>query len=315
MNIERGILLNPNDLSEIWMSRLRASNLRRFGLHPGGGKTAYLGLESMLRSYDRLLPRLDELEAAGITVEHEIHAVRWMLPTDMFDAHQDWFRMNANGERTADSNLCPSNGDALEFISNRAAELASRIPAKSHRYHLWADDVLHSHCFCPDCRRLSPSDQALMIANAILRGLRRVDAQARECYLAYYQTIPAPRLVEPEDGIYLEFAPMDRDYDRPLSDVSSAKNAEQIAALPDLFACFGPSDAIACDYWLDNALRSDWKRPPKPFTLNQSVTEADLSFYESCGFSAATTFSGCLGDDYEALYGPPSIEGYLSCTR
>ena len=311
--MERGLLIHPDELSEAWADRLCASSLKRFGLHPVGGRNANASMADLIARRDGLAPLLTRLEAAGLTVEHEMHALRYLFPAALFTSHPDWFRMNEKGVRTPDFNLCPSSRDALDFLSARAEEAARLLPARSHRYHFWTDDVGSGVCCCPYCRALSPSDQMLTITNAILRGLRRADPSAKLCFLAYHQTLPAPRKVTPEDGVFLEFAPMGRDYHRPLNDPSCAQNAAIAASLPDLFACFGRTDAMALDYWLDNSLYSRWTKPPKPFVWDRAVTEADLDFYASCGFSAATTFACYLGPDYEEVNGGfPDISAYLN---
>jgi len=235
-----------------------------------------------------------------------------MLPAEKFEKHPNWFRMDEHGNRVSDFNLCVSNKDALEYLRGRAAEAARLLPAKSHRYHFWTDDVRFAQCQCPECRSLSASDQTMVITNTITEGLRRTDPAAKQCYLAYFQTLTAPRKVEPADGVFLEFAPMGRDYHLAMNNPSSAKNAAQIAALPDLFACFGRQNSLALEYWLDNSMYSRQVKPLKYFKWNRDVTAVDLSFYEEMGFEAATTFACFLGEDYEKLHGGfPKIEEYF----
>ena len=119
--------------------------------------------------------------------------------------------------------------------------------------------------------------------------------------------------MEPAEGIYLEYAPMDRDFDRPLSDAESEKNRDQTSVLPALLSCFGKTDAMACEYWLDNSMYSRWTKPPKYFEWNRDVTVQDLEFYDRWGFAAATTFACYLGPDYEETHGSfPEIGEYLT---
>ena len=305
--------MHPDELGDNWMKRLRSSGIKRFGLHPPGGAKAHETMQTLIDCLPELSPRLAELEQCGIAVEHEMHALRWMLPAAMFAEHPAWFRMNEQGERVPDYNLCVSNRDALDYVTVRAAEVARLLPAKSHRYHFWIDDVKRAHCSCPDCRGLSASDQAMRICNAILAGLRLTDPEAKQCYLSYHGTLQAPRKVEPESGIYLEYAPMERDFDRPLADTESEKNRGQTEVLPELFSCFGKADAMACEYWLDNSMYSRWTKPPKYFEFNWDVTRRDLEFYDGLGFAAATTFACYLGPDYEETHGSfPEIGQYLN---
>ena len=46
---------------------------------------------------------LDACAHYGIQVEHELHAIDWLLPRTMFATDPSFFRMNAKGERTPDS--------------------------------------------------------------------------------------------------------------------------------------------------------------------------------------------------------------------
>lgn len=76
---------------------------------------------------------------------------------------------------------------------------------------------------------------------------------------------------------------------------------------------FGLRDSLALEYWLDNSMYSRWTKPPKYFEWNRVVTEADLTYYDSLGFAAATTFACYLGPDYETAHGGfPEIGEYLA---
>lgn len=310
--MKRGLLIHPDELGGRWPQRILDSRLGLFGLHPPGGADAHRTMQALIDGLPALAPALDAMAARGIAVEHEMHALRWLMPASLFGAHPDWFRMNERGERTNDFNICASNPDALACLSERSALAARLLPSATHRYHFWIDDRKDAHCRCPACRHLSASDQALILCNAILEGLQRTDPAAQLCYLAYFDTMPLPRHAEPRDGIYLEYAPMGRDFSRPLTDRSCEKNVSETAGLRDLLAFFGREGATACEYWLDNSMYSGWKKPPKPFVWNRAVTEADLVFYEDMGFDFATTFACFLGPDYETEHGSfPDISAYL----
>ena len=213
--------------------------------------------------------------------------------------HPEWFRMDEKGERTPDYNLCPSNRDALDYIAERAAILARTFRPTTGRHHFWLDDNAHSRCHCRDCARLSASDAAMLTYNAIARGVRGADPDARQCYLAYADTLEPPRRVEPADNIFLEYAPFYRDLHRPLTD---PENAAQIQPIDELLRVFGARGAEALDYWLDNSYLSDWKEPPQRFVLEPEVIHADMALYEDKGFETVTSFACYLGEDYAKLY-------------
>lgn len=312
MRTARGILVHPEELTLPWLDRMADSGLNTLGLHPVGGKLAH---ESLQRAIDcHTLPESRRLrrEAAlrGIHVEYEAHVMAWLLPRHLFQRHPDWFRMDEKGERQADFNLCVSNPDALDYVAQRTALLASLLETGSSRYYFWTDDVKNCACHCPACRKLSPSDQQLKVINAMLAGLKTYDKQAKLCYLAYHDALEVPRIVEPLDGVFLEYAPIQRDFHRPINDPDCPQNVKEVAPLKELIQFFGAKDSRVLEYWMDNSLFSGWKKPPKPFTLDAEVMKRDVDFYRSLGLEDLTSFGCYLGPDYEELYGPVSLAEY-----
>ena len=300
-----GVCIHPEELDDLWIQAASEQQIDAVILHPAGGGQADQSFERFLSLMGRpgFRSSVSKLRAEGIRLETAAHVVSWMLPRTLFNAHPEWFRMNEAGERTADWNLCPSCGAAMARLSDRAETLVGAIPADGHRYHLWPDDAAGAVCHCPRCAGLSAADQALMIAHAILAGLRRKDPKARLSYLAYHDSMEQPELI-PEPEIFLEYAPMDRDMNRPLADPLCRKNRKQVAPLAALLGCFGRENATALDYWYDNSMQSGWKKPPARFHLNESVLRADRAFYRQMGFPYVLTFACFLGADYRALYGP-----------
>ncbi|MBR6727764.1 MAG: DUF4838 domain-containing protein, partial [Clostridia bacterium] len=180
MALPRGLLVHPDELGDVWLSRLRDSDIKVVGLHPVGGKKAHESLEELRRDVTegRFDQKFAVLREMGIDIEFEMHAMSWLLPRSEFAAHPDWFRANGEGERVADFNLCASSEEALAFVADRAAELAKVFRPTTHRYYFWIDDVRDGACHCAACRSLSASDQAMKIYNAMLEGIRRVDPVA-----------------------------------------------------------------------------------------------------------------------------------------
>ena len=312
MRTARGILVHPEELTLPWLDQMAAAGLNTLGLHPVGGKLAHESLQRAIDSH--ILPESRQLrrEAAlrGIRVEYEAHVMAWLLPRHLFAKHPDWFRMDDKGERQPDFNLCVSNPDALDYVAQRTALLASLLETGSSRYYFWTDDVKNCACHCPECRRLSPSDQQLKVINAMLAGLKTYDKQAKLCYLAYHDALEVPRIVEPLDGVFLEYAPIQRDFHRPINDPDCPQNVKEVAPLKELIRFFGTKDSRVLEYWMDNSLFSGWKKPPKPFTLDEEVMKRDVEFYRSLGLEDLTSFGCYLGPDYEELYGPVSLEEY-----
>lgn len=300
------LLIHPEELSEKWINRIAREDIPTIALHPVGGKTAHKALEQMLEmlATPHYRALLDSAAEKGLQIEYEMHAARYLLPETEFEQHPDWFRMNEDGHRTTDYNCCPSNETALDFIAERATELAKKLYRSTNRYFFWLDDAKQGFCHCPKCAALSASDQQLKVFNRILARLRQDDEHAELAYLAYYATIQSPEHVVPAPGIFLEYAPILRDFHRPLSE--SAESAH----LEGLLAFFGKKNAKALDYWYDNSLFSNWKKPPVAFEVDRAVLQADFRYYSQLGFEDISSFACFLGEDYEELHGTPSISDF-----
>ncbi|MCR4906512.1 MAG: DUF4838 domain-containing protein [Clostridiales bacterium] len=313
----RGIVIHAADCGDYWAGRLENSGLNVVGVHPAGGMDAHRSLEDCIRflgtpEWRRFAARM---EKAGIAVEFEMHALSWLLERDRFETNPDWFRMDASGERTPLFNCCASNSEALEHIRERAAELARIFRPDTHHYHFWIDDVASAGCACPACRSLSASDQAMILYRAIADGVCSVDPAARVSYLAYCETLKLPETVQPDDRLFLEFAPIARDFEHSLFDPTCEKNAAQVSTLPALLELFGRRDAKALDYWVDNSLFSGWQLPPKAFTLNAEICRADVAAYRALGFEAVTSFGCFLGENYRDLWGDADLDPYFRILR
>ena len=181
-----GIIIHDTDIGEYWKKLFFESGLDTLGIHPAGGYEALQTLEAFLarQSDPEVIGFIDRLSSKGVRVELECHALSWLLPRGLYQKYPHWFRENENGERTADFNMCPSCGEALEYLSERTRLLASLIPWNGKYFHLWIDDVASAPCMCEKCRSLSASDQAMLIYNAMLKGLKAYRSDARLAYLA-----------------------------------------------------------------------------------------------------------------------------------
>ncbi|TMA55207.1 MAG: DUF4838 domain-containing protein, partial [Deltaproteobacteria bacterium] len=76
-------------------------------------------------------------------------------------------------------------------------------------------------CACERCARLAPSDQGLLVCNAVADALA---PDVRLFHLAYHDTLPPPESVRPAPGVSAEFAPRERCYAHPLDDPACVTN-------------------------------------------------------------------------------------------
>ena len=109
------VLVHPDELSRRWIDRCADSGIPTIALHPVGGNDADRSMADLLAKTEDpdFCALLSYAESRGLSVEYEMHAMRYFLPASEFASHPDWFRENENGERTPDLNCCASNPAAL----------------------------------------------------------------------------------------------------------------------------------------------------------------------------------------------------------
>lgn len=312
------MIIHPEELSRAWINKLADAGVTELGIHPVGGagvaavSLARLSEQMQTEEYRALI---DYAKARGLSVVYEMHAAEYLMPSALFEAHPDYFRMDGEGGRTPSCNFCVSSPEALSLFASRAAELADALYGSEETYYFWMDDGRDLHCHCPRCRHLSPSDQQLIATNAMLRAIKKKHPRARMAYLAYMDSITPPAVTEPEEGVFLEYAPFAK-YTAKGED-APAQIAEEREILPALLAFFSAAPPRVLEYWYDNSMLSGWKKPPRPFTLARERMEADIAEYRAMGFSDIATFACFLGEDYRALYGDvdvaPFFEAVCGC--
>ena len=300
----RGIVLAPDDLAgTAWPELAGRAGLNTIALHPFP-EPVLAFVESEAGP-----PFLQACADLGLEVEYELHAMRYLLPRELFAQQPELFRVNEAGERAPDANLCPSSPAALRLVGERAVALSRVLRPTTSRYFLWADDGA-PWCCCPRCAPLSPSDQNLLVMNHLVGALRADDPDATLAVLCYANTLEPPREVRPAPGLFMEFAPIEQDPSRPLTDPESAPNRRLVEQFEALAACFGTDEAQVLGYWLDCSRFSGWKRPSVEVPYADAVLRSDLAYYTAHGVRSVTTFGVWLDADYLARFGVPPVAEY-----
>lgn len=316
--MKTSILIHPSELSRVWIDRMVAQGVDTLGLHPEGGQKAHQTLERLLALLETKEYRslLDYAKSRGLRIEYELHAAGYLVERSLLEERPEWFRMNEAGERVNDWNFCISCEEALEHAAERAAALTDRLYGSEDTYFFWLDDARQGKCHCPRCREMSSSDQQLIFLNAVIRKIREKRPNAKLAYLAYYDTLTLPSERTPEDGIFLEFAPLDKSRRNAAERETYAdgirRENEMRAPLLDFF---GKKNSRVLEYWLDNSLFSGWKKPPVRFTCDRAEIETDIADYVALGYEDISTFGCFLGQDYEELYGEPDITPFTDTMR
>jgi len=302
----RGVVLTPLDLTlEDWPERASRAGLSTIALHDSrSARHVARFVQTPPGAQFR-----EKCRTLGLAVEYELHAMSDLLPRDLFRKAPTLFRMNEHGERVADSNLCVHSKEALEIAGQNTRGLATLLPPTTGRYFFWGDDGA-PWCRCPKCASLTESDQALIVSNHLLKVVRGWDPKARIAHLAYANTLQPPKLIKPDPGIFLEFAPIDREYDKPLAAHGNPANQRNLQALDANLEVFGCEEAQVLEYWLDVSRFSNWKKPAQKLPFYPAAFASDITTYGSRGIRHVTSFAAYIDATYVRSYGDPPLDIY-----
>jgi hypothetical protein len=301
----RGVVITPNDLTlGDWEKRAKLAGLTTIALHPIPSTVLKFVQSDDGRKF------LEKCHRLGLQVEYELHAMRELLPRNLFQKDKSLFRMNEKGERIPDANLCVHAPSALDIAAENALKFARSLQPTTGRYFFWGDDG-QPWCRCDRCRGSTDSDQALMFENHLIKALRRINSKASLAHLAYANTLSPPRTVKPEPGIFLEYAPIKRRYDIPYKQQITPDQPDALSALDANLKVFPADSAQVLEYWLDVSRFSGWKRPAVKLPWRRDVLESDLATYGSRGIRHVTSFAVYVDAEYRRMYGEPAfLQGY-----
>lgn len=306
----RGVVLLVRDMQTLdWPARAKRAGLTTLATHVFPHEVADFVKSDSGQTF------LQQCRALGLHVEHEMHAMSDLLPRKLFEEDPTMFPMDEQGNRIRNFNLCVHSRHALQIVRENAARYTALLPSTTGRYFYWTDDG-KPMCRCPKCKGLSDSDQALMVENEMLAAIRQVDPRATLAHLVYHTTLPPPTQVKPAAGIFLEFAPITRAYDRPFRqrDVrvgNRPSHGELLDLLDANLAVFGRAGARALEYWLDLSRFCGWRRENvKPLPWNREVFLDDLRTYAQRGIRHVTTFACWLDGDYVKRFGEFPLDEY-----
>lgn len=312
----KGVVLYPFDLNlGDWPERCAKAGITTIALH------AARRLD-VLRDFiagDAGRAFLKQCAALGISVEYELHAMGELLSRELYYKDPTLFRIDAKGVRNVDANCCPHSVAALDIIAESAVKWARILTPTTGRYFYWPDDGAQ-WCSCPRCKGFTASEQALLVENHILRALKQHDRRATLSHISYHQTLAAPVQVKPEAGMFLEFAPIARDYGKSITDragktprptaphLNPETNGDYLDILAANMKVFGAATTQVLEYWLDVSRFSKWTRPAVKLPFDAALCRADIAAYRRLGVRHITTFATFIDADYVKLHGDPQRE-------
>lgn len=300
--MRKGVVIVPDDLNGVnWPEKMRELGLNTLGMHSGGGAAHDV--------LDVLKPVLNEdfradLVKNQVDLEFELHAAHNLMPRKNFAEHPEYFIQPVrSSQRLAEGNWC-CNADALAEVGKNAAALGKTLSPSTHRHFFWGEDTARgSWCHCRDCAGLSDSDQSLMAVNAMAEALRKEDPAAQVAYLAYCSLLTPPREVKPAEGVFLEFAPIERCFRHAIDDPACAQNRIQWQSLLKLLEIFPEEQVHVLEYWMDSSLFSSWQKPAKNPWVSREVIFADVAAYRKLGINSITSFAVYMDGAFFAAHG------------
>ena len=306
--MEKGIVVLNKEFTADWLPILKENGINKIAFHAlykYGGLNGHI--EWLLQAETQ--EKIKLFEENGITVEHEMHAVDWLLPRSLFNENPLWFRMNEKGERVSDFNFCVSNEDALKYVENSAFKLAFLLKQKSHRYYIWSDDGIGSLCNCEHCKKYNGADQNMIIMQSVLRGIKRYDPQAKLSFLSYQDSEGLPS-IKPDKDMFLEFAPINRNHFSRI-DGDDPENVKSRNDLEKLLKIFPASETQILEYFLDVSLYCKWQREnASALKIDKDVIENDVAYYAKSGVGSIVTFACFMDKEWRNKYGLKDIENY-----
>jgi hypothetical protein len=301
--LTRGVVLVPEDLTLAdWPERVKAAGLTTIGIHHQNSPQAVIDW-TRTDAGQRFLGSCRKL---GLEVEFELHAMKELLPRSLFAKNPEFFRMDEKENRNPDANLCVHSQAALDIAAENAVRIARALRPITGRYFFWGDDG-KPWCRCPQCQGLSDSDQAMLLENHLLRALRRHDSRATLAHLAYTNTLSPPKLVKPQPGIFLEYAPIRRRYDILYEKQIAPGHPDTLSALDANLKVFPADTAQVLEYWLDVSRFSGWRRPAVRLPWRPDILKADLKTYGSRDIRHVTSFAVYVDAEYRRRYGEPEF--------
>lgn len=265
---ERMLKLHVSEVTSFidWLGKMRLNSFLPHRVEP----------DDVLRI---ILPMMKE---RGIQREVGGHIIPSLLPRELFCARPELFRMNSDGKRSPDGNLCPSSDEALSIVASNAAKLVASTG--SPFLHLWGEDLIKGGwCYCHACSRMTPQEQYLRVCEVVSSVLRQSGLKADVGYLAYHDTL-IPTFSKVGEPLWFVYAPRERCYAHAINDERCEINKGYYDALCMLFEAFDGRGYVF-EYYGDALLFSSLMMPMT------EVVRMDLRAYSGLGIKRITCLS------------------------
>ncbi len=155
---------------------------------------------------------LTEEQGGGISyAEHLVHSLMYVVTTDMFAAHPEYF-CEIGGNRYCGGlnkyQVCMSNPDVLQLTIDNVRAWLEKYPNAGIVTVSQADNELY--CRCAECQAIideegTPAGPMLRFTNAVADAIAEDYPNVYVDTLAYHYTIVPPKITKARDNVVIRF--------------------------------------------------------------------------------------------------------------
>lgn len=214
------------------------------------------------------------------------------------------------------TNLCYSNSEVLELMSNAVLSYSKDNPSVDY-VHVWLADEYNNHCECEECKKLIPTDFYIQLLNIIDEKLEKEGINTRIVFLIYLELLWAPQKekIKNLDRFILMFAPISRTFSKSYAQIEEdnltlpeykrnkvvlpSRINENIAFLRT-WQLSNKVDSFDFDYHLGRAHYGDVGY----YEISRIISE-DMKYLDKLGLN------GCLSCQEQRAFMPTSLPNYI----
>ena len=280
--IEEGLSHNPENLKKMvdWMPKARFNILVSPLDYEGKGRVRWDNWR------EELTP---ELEKRGIIIEVGGHGYQNFLNADMengqlYEAHPEWFGMDKDGKRSANSHMvfCTSDPEAVCYLQGNLLAYLKAHP-EIDIFDFWPPDS-ETWCGCPACQALgTETDRHALLVSKTAQFLQEKLLSVRLECLAYSRYTKPPQNEILDRNVLLDFCPINQNFEHQIYEEKSENNKAYKENLLSWLKLFD-GDISIYSYYRKYA----WRSLP---VIIPHYMQNDLRFYRDCGIKGISVYS------------------------
>ena len=285
--VEEGLSHDEENLRQLveWMPKVGFNTLVVPTDYQGSGRVRWDAWREALTP---------ELQRRGITIEVGGHGYQNFINAEMpdpdqpgktlFETHPDWFAKDADGEpqKTKRWVFNTANPDAVRFMVGNVVRYVQERP-EIQIFDLWPPDGERWDESEAGKAQGSPADRMVWLTNLVNREVKTVRPDLRLECIAYGQYVVPPTTQRLDKDVLVDFCPINQQFDVPIFDASSEKNADYVKNLTAWRQSF-EGDISLYSYYRKYA----WRSLP---VLIPRYMQQDLQWYAKLPLQGVSTYA------------------------